>query len=195
MCLSCGCVATGGSPTDDHDDDANITLGDLTAAANAQGITLAQAALNIVDSLAAAQAPTEPAEGAVIKALEVSGVPQRYVLGVAYPSDQLDGHQEWMSRAEVENAAWNYVRKGRQVGFYHADSTFGHAEIVESYVYRGPNWVTKDLDGTEQTIREGAWLLGAILDPAGFDLVLKGKADGFSLDGVARRRRAKPPTR
>lgn len=199
MCLSCGCCATGGSPTDDHGDDSNIVLRDLTDAANAQGITLAQAAQNIADSLATNAFPVETAvdvePDAVLKALEVSANPQRFVLGIAFPSEKLDGHKEWMSRAEVENAAWNYVRKGRTVGFYHADATLGHAEIVESYIYRGPDWVTKDIEGAEQTIREGDWLLGAILDPPAFDLVLKGKADGWSLDGLARRRRAKPPAR
>jgi len=205
LCLSCGCVLTGGSPTDDHDDEANITLGDLTDAANAQGQSLNQTAQNICDALAsieAAQSVYIEGDGgdidAVMKALGVG--PKRFVLGVAYPADTPDGHNEWMSTDELERAAWDYARNHRRVGFFHADGTEGHGDVVESYLYRGPNWTTTDIDGQTQVIKAGDWLLGAILDPVGFDLVQKRKADGWSVGGaglesVARRRKAKPPTR
>lgn len=201
-CLSCGCVLQGGSPTDDHDDDANITIGDLTEAANAPACAcgLNQAAQNIVDSLAVIQAKQaaeareleELGEDVVLKAL-VPGVPKRYVLGVAYAADDLDGHKEFTSAAEVEKAAWNYARNHRRIGFYHVDGTETHADLVESYIYRGPDWVTTDIDGQEQVIKAGDWLIGGILDEPGFDLVVKRKADGWSMDGAARRRKYRIP--
>ena len=195
MCLSCGCVATGGSPTDDHGDDDNLVLGDLTDAANAQGITLAQAAQNIVDSLAATQAP-EPVEDAVMKALAVPGAyPNRFVLGVAYPAARVDGHREWASADSLEQAAWSFARKHRRIGFFHAEGPGieTHADLVESYVWRGPDWETTDISGATQVVKTGDWMLGAILDEPGFGLVLNKKADGWSLDGGARRRRSAPP--
>lgn len=202
MCLSCGCVATGGSPTDDHDDDANITLGDLIAAANAQGQALNQTAQNICDSLAAKEGAHELAvtgEGgeidAVIKALEVPGAPKRFVLGVAYPVAKVDGHGEFMTADEIERTAWDYARNYRRIGFFHADGTEGHADLVESYIYRGPDWVTTDIDGMEQVIKAGDWVMGGILDEPGFDLVRSRKADGWSVDGDARRRKRKAPIR
>lgn len=201
MCLSCGCVLNGGSPTDDHDDDANFTIGDLTEAANAPACacSLNVAAQNIVDSLAVVQAKQQAdfdkdlgeladEEDVVIKAL-VPGVPKRYVLGVASAADDLDGHGEFTSAEEVEKAAWNYARNHRRIGFFHVDGTETHADLVESYIYRGPDWVTTDIDGNEQVIKAGDWLLGGILDEPGFDLVLKRKADGWSMDGLARRRK------
>lgn len=200
MCVSCGCVPQGGSPTDDHDDEANITLGDLTAAANAPacGCGLNQAAQNIVDSLALIEARRQveiSGDGGdidvVLKALATG--PKRYVLGVACAPDEIDGHGEFTSLEEVEKAAWDYARNHRRIGFYHIDGTETHADLVESYVYRGPDWVTKDIDGAEQVIKSGSWLIGGILDEPGFDLVVKRKADGWSMDGLARRRKHRVP--
>ena len=49
MCLSCGC----GKPHDDHGNDANITYEDVKKAADAaDGISVEQAANNIVAGLA-----------------------------------------------------------------------------------------------------------------------------------------------
>ena len=48
MCLSCGC----GLPHEDHDNPANITYEDLRKAAEAEGITVEQAADNIKAGLA-----------------------------------------------------------------------------------------------------------------------------------------------
>jgi Putative phage serine protease XkdF len=194
VCLSCGCVPSGGSPTDDHGDPANLTLGDLTDAANAQGMAVNQAAQNICDSLATMEAAQEvemTGDGGdidvVVKALAVA--PKRFVLGVAYPADRVDGHGEYMTADQLEATAWDYARNHRRIGFYHVDGTEGHADVVESYIYRGPDWVTSDIDGREQVIKAGDWVLGGILDEAGFDLVRRRKADGWSVDGMARRRR------
>ena len=193
MCLSCGCVlASGGSPTDDHGDDDNFTVTELTAAASASGITLEQAAQNIVASLATPTIPDLDSEELVEKRLSVPQNPQRFVLGVAYPSDQLDGHKEWMSAEEVEQTAWDYCRKHRRIGFFHADGTEGHMDLVESYIYRGPDWVTTDIDGNEQVIKAGYWVMGGIADEPGFEAIVAERADGWSMDGFKKRRVAAP---
>jgi hypothetical protein len=125
--------------------------------------------------------------------------PKRFVLGVASAANRLpsrgasDGRRDWMPLDAVEQTAWNYVRKGRRIGFYHADGTEGHGEVVESYIYRGPDWVTTDISGGEQVIKAGDWLLGAVLDEVGFNLVLQEKADGWSMDGTGLRRAGAPP--
>ena len=46
MCMSCGC----GKPNDNHGDSRNITQHDLNDAAEAAGISLAQAVLNIMSA-------------------------------------------------------------------------------------------------------------------------------------------------
>jgi hypothetical protein len=171
-----------------------LTIGDLTDAANAQACALNQAAQNICDSLAkieADQAVEVAGDGGeidvVLKALAAG--PKRFVLGVAYPANRLDGHGEYMTADDLEATAWDYARNHRRIGFYHIDGTEGHADVVESYIYRGPDWATTDIDGREQVIKSGDWVLGGILDEPGFDLVRRRKADGWSVDGVARRRK------
>lgn len=113
---------------------------------------------------------------------------KRFVLGVAYPADKVDGHGEFIRAAELEQRAWDYVRKHRQIGWFHADGTLGHAEVVESYIHRGPDWHTSDIDGNVQVIKSGDWVLGAIVDEAGWEAVVNGPADGWSIDGKAKRR-------
>jgi hypothetical protein len=61
LCCSCGCLL----PATDHSDSDNITLDDLNAAAEAAGITTAQAAQNIVDTISSLvhgddDAPSQP---------------------------------------------------------------------------------------------------------------------------------------
>jgi len=193
VCLSCSCISEGGSPTDDHGDPRNITVGDLNQAAEAAGVTAEVVAQEIVASLAASEAP-EP-EDVVVKRLAVPDNPQRFVLGVAYPADCVDGHDEFMSAADVEQTAWDFLTDHRRLGFFHADGTEGHADVCESYIYRGPDWVTQDIDGNEQVIKSGYWMLGARTDPAGFEVIVSEAADGWSMDGLAARRTVRAPVR
>jgi hypothetical protein len=117
--------------------------------------------------------------------------PQRYVLGVAYqagPDPRIqrgaDGGRDYFAPDELEKAAWGYLRNGPQVGLFHGpDSTLGHAEIVESYVYRGPDW---DL-GDGVVVKAGDWLVGAILDETAWQLYKSGRVTGWSPQGSARR--------
>lgn len=113
---------------------------------------------------------------------------RRYVLGLAYPAAKLDGHDEFVTPETVENAAWGYLADGgRQIGLQHMDGTVGHATVVESYIYRGPDWETVDAQGNKQTIRAGDWLLGAIFDEPAWRLVKSGKVTGWSIDGLGSR--------
>jgi hypothetical protein len=70
------------------------------------------------------------------------------------------------------------------VGLFHGpESTLGHADIVESYVYRGPDW---DL-GDDVIVKAGDWLIGAILDEPAWQLYKSGRVTGWSPQGSARR--------
>lgn len=120
--------------------------------------------------------------------------PQRYVLGIAYqagPDPRIvtgaDGSRDYFSPEELEKAAWNFMRTTRSIGLFHEDGTEGHAEVVESYIYRGPDW---DL-GNGVVVKAGDWLIGCILDPIAWQLYLNGDLTGFSPQGKAKRRSAK----
>ncbi len=117
---------------------------------------------------------------------------QRYVLGVAYqagPDERIetarDGGRDYFTHAELEKAAWRFLRQDHTVGLGHMNGTEGSAEVVESYIYRGPDWSTGDV-----IVKSGDWLIGAILDPIAWELYKIGVIDGWSVQGTARRMRS-----
>lgn len=119
---------------------------------------------------------------------------QRYVLGIAYqagPDQRIrksqDGGRDYFTEAELEKAAFSFLRNGPRVGLFHADGTEGAATVVESYIYRGPDWPVAAPDGTVTVVKAGDWLVGAILDPVAWDLYQSGKVTGWSPQGTARR--------
>lgn len=112
---------------------------------------------------------------------------ERYVLGVAYPANRLDGHGEYMDADTVQKAAWGFLAKGQQIGLHHADGTIGHAQVVESYIYRGPDWTQTAVDGSTQVVKSGDWLVGAIFDQPTWDLIKSGQFNGWSIQGLAAR--------
>jgi hypothetical protein len=122
----------------------------------------------------------------------MSQIEQRYVLGVAYqagPDPRIakgaDGHRDYISAVELEKAAWSFLASGQpEIGLFHADGTTGHAQVVESYVYRGPDW---DL-GDGVIVKAGDWLVGAVLDEPAWSLVKSGRVTGWSPQGGGRRR-------
>lgn len=119
---------------------------------------------------------------------------RRYTLTVAYPANKADtsvaadGYKDFASKAAVEDAAWSYLTKSPVVGLWHADGTDGAGSVVESYIYRGPDWTVKAADGTEHTVTAGDWLLGIQWDQASWDDVKAGRIGGVSMQGKAARR-------
>jgi hypothetical protein len=189
VCLDCGCHIF----DDDHGDDRHLTVDDLSAAADASGIGLLQAAANIVatvqDCNLDAGTTGDDADGDLIKATE-----QRYLLAVAYQADRdpriqkgADGGRDFFSPEELEKAAWSFLPGGAKVGLFHGpDDTIGHFTVTESYIYRGPNW---DF-GDGVVVKSGDWLIGGICDEVAWDLYKRGLITGMSPQGVARRRAA-----
>lgn len=121
-----------------------------------------------------------------------AAVPQRFTLGMAYPVNRLtvakgkDGRRDIISPAEVEKTAWDWMRRSREVGLFHADGSGGHGDVVESYIHRGPTWVQKAADGSERRIHTGDWLVGVVWDEPAWVLVEKGLGGGFSPQGKAK---------
>lgn len=123
-----------------------------------------------------------------------SVAPKRFTLGVAYAANKIDvgkgvdQHRDFAGPDALEECAWNYLRKGAQIGMFHADGTQGHADVVESYIYRGPDWQVTESDGSTSVIKAGDWMLGAIWDELGFELVMKEHINGWSPQGKGARR-------
>lgn len=114
---------------------------------------------------------------------------ERYVLGIAYPANRVDGHGDFMRPETVQKAAWDYIQKG-EIGLHHQDGTVGHATVVESYIYRGPDWVQTAADGSQQIVKSGDWLVGAVFDEPTWADIKAGKYNGWSIQGMASRRPA-----
>ena len=129
----------------------------------------------------------ESVAGVLVKASDE----RRYTLTVAYPADRADaevaadGHRDFASKAAVEEAAWNYLLKSPNVGLWHADGTDGAGAVVESYVYRGPDWETD----AGYMVKSGDWLLGIVWEPEPWELIKAGKIGGVSMQGSAQRRK------
>lgn len=116
----------------------------------------------------------------------------RYVLGVAYqagPDPRIavgaDGHRDYFTADELEKAAWSFLTGGGEIGLHHVDGTVGHARVVESYIYRGPDWHVAD----DLIVKAGDWLIGARCDDLAWMLVKDDLVTGFSPQGTAKRRR------
>lgn len=119
---------------------------------------------------------------------------QRYVLGIAYQAGRderitkgADGARDFFTAVELEKAAWRFMADGpRDVGLFHMDGTEGHARVVESFIYRGPDWTVGDT-----VVKAGDWLIGAVLDEVAWTLYKDGHISGFSPQGTAKRRKAR----
>lgn len=192
MCLSCGCCLNGtGTPDDDHGDPRQITLGDLVAAADANGISPADVVGNIGAAMQLVLAEPQIAK---------NGEPQKFVLGVAYQPGRdpqitkgADGGRDYFTEAELEKAAWSFMLNGQQHGLFHLDGTEGAARPVESMIYRNPiPWVVPAPGQPPVVVRKGTWLLGSLLDDPVWQMKQAGKLNGWSPQGVARRRKGRP---
>ena len=195
MCVSCGC----GVPDSDHGDNRHITLGDLRCAADAASLTVPQVVGNISASMAHWRGRRRVAKaadgGEDLAALQVlkARSEQRYTLGLAYPANRpdvgvaADGFRDFVGSEPLELAAWEFMNK-RSVGLHHQGGTEGHGTVVESYIYRGPDWHIKAIDGSEQLIQGGDWLLGVVWDEPTWEAIKADEFNGFSLQGRARRR-------
>lgn len=189
MCCSCSC----GDPDDPHGDRRNLTLDDIKGAAKAADITPEEAAENILGAVAKA---TKAADVAcqVVKTSEE----RRYTLGVAYPANKpdvgkaADGFRDFAGPDVLEEAAWEFMRKGGRIGLNHAEGTEGHGTVVESYIWRGDPWVVKAADGSGVTVMPGDWLVGVQWQPETWEAIKRGEWNGFSPQGSARRRTPSP---
>ena len=130
----------------------------------------------------------ETVEAEVIKSVDE----RRYTLSVGYPANAADiqksrdGHIDFASPEELEKAAWNYMAQPH-VGAVHAPGTEGAGRIVESYIYRGPDWEVGDA-----VVKSGDWLIGTIWSEPVWEAIKAGHIRGTSMQGTAKRRAPSP---
>lgn len=131
----------------------------------------------------------ETVAGIVVK----SDAAQRYTLTVAYPANRADearaadGHRDFASPEAVEKAAWSFLANSPAIGLHHAEGTDGAGTVVESYVYRGPDWTVKAADDSEWVVRAGDWMVGTLWTPPAWEQIEAREIGGQSMQGRARR--------
>lgn len=197
MCWTCPC----GDLEDDHGEAACLTTADMQAAANQIDSDIPHVVSNIVLALShfnpdlakEVMASTTPYAGVrVVKASDE----RRYTLGVAYPamktdvSRAADGHRDFVSPEALEKTAWEWMDKRRAINLFHksGDQFDGHGTVVESYIYRGPDWtVDSPVDGKPYVIKAGDWLMGCQWSDYAWALVKAGLVNGWSPEGSATR--------
>jgi hypothetical protein len=118
----------------------------------------------------------------------------RFVLGLAYQAGRdpkiqrgQDKGRDYFTPDQLEKAAWSFLRHGPVTGLFHVDGTEGAATVVESSIYRGPDWRITGPDGSVVVVKSGDWLVGAILDEPAWQLYKSGRITGWSPQGSARR--------
>lgn len=123
---------------------------------------------------------------------------RRYTLTVAYPANKpdtgvaRDGFRDFATPAVVEDAAWSFLAKSPRVGLWHEAGTDGAGDVVESYIYRGPDWEIAAADGTTQVVKSGDWLVGIQWSEETWPAVKDGRIGGTSPQGRATRRKPSP---
>lgn len=139
--------------------------------------------------------PVKTWDGETVKGVVVkSDVSRQYTLQVAYPAESpdvgiaRDGFQDFASKESVEAAAWTYMEKARNVGLMHAEGTDGAGTVVESYVYRGPDWEIEAVDGSTQVVKSGDWLIGIRWTNDAWAMIQNRDIGGVSMQGAAKRR-------
>jgi Putative phage serine protease XkdF len=144
-------------------------------------------------------AQPEAWDGTGIAARMIKSEPERrFTLHVAYPANKpdagvaADGFRDFAGAQAVEDAAWSYMLKSRSVGLWHQQGTDGSGDVVESYVYRGPDWQLTAADESIQVIKAGDWLLGIQWTPDTWELIKSGRIRGVSMQGTATRRTPTP---
>lgn len=130
------------------------------------------------------------ASAVMLKAVEE----ERVGIFVAYAANSpdiakaRDGKRDFAPPAVVERGAWNWMAKGAKIGLFHEFST-DEFETVESGIHRGPDWLLKAVDGTEQVVMEGDWVVAVrAKTDAAWNLMKSGLIGGTSPQGRAARR-------
>ena len=105
---------------------------------------------------------------------------RRMVFCPVYSPDEIDSQGEFAGRAEIEAAAYGFM-KSRNVLNVDADHDFDPkaAFVAES-------WIVKGVDSLFPKEREGAWIVGIrVEDPELWARVKKGELEGVSMAGYA----------
>lgn len=103
---------------------------------------------------------------------------QQLVYGIVYEPDVEDSQGDFMTAAEIEKAAHNFLKDARNIDTQH-DFQSGVGEVVESYV------APADLEIEGESIAKGSWILVTKASDEIWEEIKKGDITGYSMAGTA----------
>lgn len=106
---------------------------------------------------------------------------KQIVYGIVYSPDKLDADGEFMSAADIEKAAHEFLSTFRNIDGEH-DFVSNLGVPVESYV------VQKDTEIAGRIVKQGSWVLAIKATDEAWQKVKSGEFTGFSLAGKTTRR-------
>ncbi|TSI19892.1 hypothetical protein FOT98_08845 [Bacillus sp. HY001] len=103
---------------------------------------------------------------------------QKLVYGVVYEPGVADAHNDYMTAAEIEKAAHEFMKESQNIDTQH-DFTAGAGEIVESYI------APADFEINGTTIQKGSWVIATKATDEVWEKIQKGEITGYSMAGTA----------
>ncbi|MED2976594.1 XkdF-like putative serine protease domain-containing protein [Bacillus swezeyi] len=113
-----------------------------------------------------------------IKVLTKAEDEKKLVYGIVYEPDTPDAHGDFMTAAEIEKAAHEFLKDAREIDKQH-DFQGGVGEVVESYV------APADFEINGEVIKKGSWVLVTKASDEVWEQIKKGDITGYSMAGTA----------
>ncbi|PSA91492.1 terminase [Bacillus atrophaeus] len=113
-----------------------------------------------------------------VKVIAKEADEQKLVYGIVYEPDTVDAHGDFMTAAEIENAAHGFLKDAREIDKQH-DFQGGVGAVVESYVAPADFVINGEL------IKKGSWVLVTKASEEVWEEIKKGEITGYSMAGIA----------
>lgn len=103
---------------------------------------------------------------------------QKLVYGVVYEPGIADAHDDFMTAAEIEKAAHEFMKESQNIDTQH-DFIPGAGEVRESYI------APADFEINGTTIQKGSWVIVTKATDEVWEKIQKGEITGYSMAGTA----------
>lgn len=112
---------------------------------------------------------------------------QQIVGGIVYEPHAEDSQGDYSTEDEIRQACYYFMENKRKFKLQHEGAPItAKINILENYI------APQDLEISKEKVKKGSWILIIrVQDPELWKLVKEGKVTGFSMAGVARRKKTK----
>lgn len=144
------------------------------------------------------QPETAPPEEEIAAKIAKANDEKRVVYSVVLDPYQIDAQGDWISPADVQKTAWDFVKTSRKIGLSHDPSKTPDAQVVESWLVhypdgeypkamRGEAHKIHEIPFGTDKIRSGSWVIGIQLGEKEWADYKSGEIDAVSIGGFGQR--------